>query len=163
MEKQYQKTVQNNKAKIISPKWNDEFESPDGSYSESDIQYYIKYSIKKHETLASIPPIHVYINAIKNRLVFKIKDGYKLIPKTIKLFGSTKKLIGKTKNGRKVLSLEVVEVVSFRYILVDNQYQQTSEELYLFTPNKSSAYLLNVKPNNLVFSKITILSLMKLS
>ena len=34
--------------------------------------------IKKHETLTTIPPIHVYVNRINNRLLFKIKDGYKL-------------------------------------------------------------------------------------
>ena len=39
---------------------------------------YIEYIIKRHETLTSIPPIHVYINRINNRLVFKIQDGYKL-------------------------------------------------------------------------------------
>ena len=46
--------------------------------------------------------------------MFKIKGGYKLelqIPETKKLFGSTKNLIGKTKNREKVLSLEVFEVV----------------------------------------------------
>ena len=37
--------------------------------------------------------------------------------------------------------------------LVDNQYQQKSEVLYTFTPNKSYAYLLNVEPSNLVFLK----------
>ena len=93
MEK-YKKTVQNNKLKIIDPMWNDEFELPDGSYSVSDIQDYIEYIIKKHETLTTLPPIHVYINRINNRLVFKIKDGYKLelqMPETMKLFSSTKK------------------------------------------------------------------------
>ena len=45
----------------------DEFELPDGSYSVSDIQDYIEYIIKKHETLTRIPPIHVYINRINNR------------------------------------------------------------------------------------------------
>ena len=43
-----------------------------------------------------------------------MKDGHKLelqTPETMKLFGSTKKLIDKTKNGEKVPSLEVVEVV----------------------------------------------------
>ena len=35
-------------------------------------------SLKKHETLTRIPPTHVYINRINNRLVFKIKDGCKL-------------------------------------------------------------------------------------
>ena len=44
----------------------------------SDIQGYIEYVIKKQKTLTIIPPIHVCINIIKNRLVFKIKDGYKL-------------------------------------------------------------------------------------
>ena len=34
--------------------------------------------LEKHETLTTIPPIHVYINRINNRLVFKMKDGYKL-------------------------------------------------------------------------------------
>ena len=71
----------------------------------------------------------------------------------MKLFGSTKKLIDKTKNGEKVISLEVVEVVLVQCNLVDNQYQQKSEVLYTFTPNKSYAYLLNVEPSNLVFLK----------
>ena len=65
----------------------------------SYIQYYIEFIIKKHETLTTIPPIHIYINRINKRLVFKIKDGYRLelqTPETVKLFGSTKTL-GKTK------------------------------------------------------------------
>ena len=48
------------------------------------------------------PPIHIYINRINNRLVFKIKDEYKLelkMPESIKLFGSTIKLLDKTMNG----------------------------------------------------------------
>ena len=31
--------------------WNDEFEFPDGSYSESDIQVYIEYIIKKLQNI----------------------------------------------------------------------------------------------------------------
>ena len=75
-------------------------ELTDGSYSVSDIQDYIKYIIKKHEKLTTITPIHVYINRINKRLVFKIKDAYKLelqTPETLKLFGSTKKLTDKMK------------------------------------------------------------------
>ena len=109
---------------------------PDGSYSVSDIQDYIEYIIKKLETLPINPPINIYINRINSTLVFKIKDGYKLelkTPETMKLFGSTKKLIGKTKNGEKVLSLEVVEVVLVQCNLVHNQYQKKSEVLYTFT------------------------------
>ena len=65
-------------------------------------------------------------------LVFKIKDGYKLelqTPETMKLIGSTKKLIDKTKNGEKVPNLKGVEVVLFQCNLVDNQYQQNSDVL----------------------------------
>ena len=49
-------------------------------------------------------------------------------------------------------SLELVEVVLVQCDLVDNQYQQ-SEVLYTFTPNKSSAYLLNAEPSSLAFLK----------
>ena len=72
--KNRRKQYKNNKLKIIDPTWNDEFELPDVSYSASDIQDYNKYTIKKHETLTAIPPIHVYIKRINNGLVFKIKD-----------------------------------------------------------------------------------------
>ena len=55
----------------------DKFELPDGSYSVSDIQDYLDYIIKKHETFADNPPIKIYINKIENRIItFKIKRGY---------------------------------------------------------------------------------------
>ena len=53
------------------------------------------------------------------------------------------KITGKTKNGQKVPSLEVVEVVLVQCNLIDNQHQQKSEVSYTFTPNKSYAYLLS--------------------
>ena len=56
------------------------------------------------------------------------------MPETIKLFGSTKKLIDKTKNGEKILCFEVVELVLVQCNLVDNEYRQKSEVLYTFTP-----------------------------
>ena len=90
-----------------------------------DNQDYIDSIIKKHETLTKICPIHVYINRINSSLVFKIKDGDKpelQTPKTMKLFGSTKKLIVITKKGENISSLEVVEVVLVQCNLVDNQY-----------------------------------------
>ena len=58
-----------------------------------------------------------------------------------------------TKNGEKVPSLEVVEVVLVQCNLVDNQYQQKCEVLYTFAPNNFHAYLLNIEPSNLVFFK----------
>ena len=59
--------------------------------------------------------------------MFRIKDEYKLelqTPETMKLFGSTEKLIEKTMNGENVRILEVVEIVLVQCNLVDNQYQQ---------------------------------------
>ena len=88
--KQYKK----NKIKIIAPTWNEEFELSGGSYSVSGIEDYIEYIIKKYETLTTIASIHVHFNRTNNRLVFKIKDGYKLelqTRETTKLFGSTNK------------------------------------------------------------------------
>ena len=84
----------NNKYKISRPTWNDEFNLPDGSCSISDIQDYFEYITKKHGTIADNPPVQIYTSKIKNRIVFKIKTGYKLellSPETMKLLGSTKK------------------------------------------------------------------------
>ena len=63
----------NNKLKIIGPKWNDEFGLSDGSHSVSDIQDYIEYIVKKHETLPIDPSIYIYINKNKKRFLFKYK------------------------------------------------------------------------------------------
>ena len=38
----------------------------------------LNLSLKKQEKLTIIPPVYVYNNIINNKLVFKIKDGYKL-------------------------------------------------------------------------------------
>ena len=51
----------NNKFKIHAPIWNDEFNLPDGFYSVSDIQDYLEYIIKKHETIADNPPVQIYV------------------------------------------------------------------------------------------------------
>ena len=44
------------------------------------------------------------------------------MPETVKLFGSTKKLIYKTNNEESLPSIGVVEVVLEQCNLVDNQY-----------------------------------------
>ena len=67
-----------NKFKISAPTWNETFDLPDGSYSISDIQDCFEFIIKKHETLTENPSIQIYLNKIKNRIVFKIKTGNKL-------------------------------------------------------------------------------------
>ena len=90
----------NNKFKISVPTWNDTFDLPDGSYSIVEIEDYFEFIIKEHETLTENPPVQIYVNKIKNRIVFKIKTGYKLellTPKTMKLLGSTSKTLIKIK------------------------------------------------------------------
>ena len=93
------------------------------------IQDYFEFIIKKHETLAEIPPVQ---NKIKNRSVFKIKTGYKLellTPETKKLLGSGKKDVDKDKDGENVTKLESVEVVLVHCNIVKNDYQHTSKVL----------------------------------
>ena len=46
MWKNIREQYKNNKLKKIAPTWNDEFGLLDGSYSVSDIQYYMDYIIK---------------------------------------------------------------------------------------------------------------------
>ena len=90
----------NNKFKIFVPTWNDLFNLSDGSYSVSDFQNYFEYVNKKHETIADTPPAHIYVNKIKNRIVFKIKTGYKLevlSEETMQLSGCSKKYSSKQK------------------------------------------------------------------
>ena len=50
-------------------------------------------------------------------------------PETMKLFGSTKKLIDNTINGKNIASFWVVEVVLVKFNLADNQYYQKSDIL----------------------------------
>ena len=67
----------NNKIKISVPTWNETFGLPGGSYSIEGIQDYFELIIKKHETLTKNPPVQIYPNKNKSRIVFKIKTGYK--------------------------------------------------------------------------------------
>ena len=142
----------NNKFKISAPTWNDTFDLPDGSYSIADIQDYFEFIIKKHETLTENPPIQIYPNKIKNRIVFKIKTGYKLellTPETMKLLGNTKKDVDSDKNSENVLKLESVEVVLVHCNLVKNDYQHSSDVLFSFVPKKQFGQLINISPNTL--------------
>ena len=104
----------NNKFKILAPSWNNTFDLPDGSYYIADIQDYFEFIIKKHETITENLVIQIYTIKIKNRIIFRIKTGYKLdllTPVTMRLLGSTKEVVDKDKNGENVPKLETVEVV----------------------------------------------------
>ena len=65
-------TYNNNKFKMSTPKWNDKFELPDGSYSVSDIQDYFEYILRKHKEDIDEPSVQIYVNKIKNRITFNI-------------------------------------------------------------------------------------------
>ena len=96
---------------ISAPTWNDTFNFPDGSYSVSDIHDYFEYIIKNHETIAANPPVKIYVNKTKNRIVFKIKTDYKLellSEETMQLLGSKNKDIDQDKDGENVPKLESV-------------------------------------------------------
>ena len=141
----------NNKFKISAPTWNDTFDLPDGSYSLLDIQDYFEFIIKKPQTLTKNPPVQIYVNRIKNRIVFKIKTGCKLellTPKTMKLLGSTKKDVDKDKDGENVQKLEPAEVVLVHRNLFKNDYQHTSKVLFTFVPNKQFVQLINISPHS---------------
>ena len=47
--KNIKKSYEDNKFKISAPTWNEDFELPDGSYSVSNIQDYIKYNIRNYK------------------------------------------------------------------------------------------------------------------
>ena len=114
--KNIKSSCSNNKFKISTPTWNEEFELPAGSYSISDIQDYFEYILKKHSESVDNPSIKIYKNKIENRITFKIKSGYYLellTPEAMKLLGSTESEINKDKNGENVPRLEVVELVLF--------------------------------------------------
>ena len=146
----------NNKFKISAPTWNETFDLPDESYNISEIQDYIEYIIKKHETIGKNTPTIIYANTINNRIVFKIKSRYKLellSKETMKLLGSTFSITDTDKNSENVPRLENVEVVLVHCNLVNNSYQQHSRVLFTFTPTKRYGQLISISPHSLVFLK----------
>ena len=159
MWKNIKKSHNNNKFKISAPTWNETFDLPDGSYSISCIQNYFEFIIKKHETITSaFSPILNYPNKLNNRIVFKIKSGYKLellSKETMALLGSSSNIIDKDKNGKIVPKLKIVEVVLVHCNLVNNSYQQTSKVLFTFVPDKKYGQLMNISPHASIKLKTT--------
>ena len=130
----------------------------DGSYSIANIQDYFEFIIKKHETLAENPPVQIYINRIKNRIVFKMKKDCQLellSPQTMKLLVSAKKDVHQDKDGEDVSTLEFVKVVLVRCNLVNNSYQQAFKVLFTFVLNKQFGQLINISPHSLTMLKTT--------
>ena len=146
----------NNKFKIPAPTWSDTFDVPDGSYSIAALQNYFEYIIKKHETIADVSPVLIYVNEINNRIVFKIKSGYKLellSKEMMKLLGSLTDTIDGDKNSELVPKVESVDLVLVHFNLVNNSYQQAPKVLFTSVPNKKYGQLITVSPEMLVMLK----------
>ena len=80
-------------------------------------------------------PAQIHPNKIKNKIVFKIKTGYKLelfTPETMRLLGSTNKGVDKDKDGENVPKLASVEIVLVHCNLVKSDYQHQTLYLLLF-------------------------------
>ena len=153
--KKVKSTYNNNKFKISAPTWNETFDLPDGSYNISEIDY-VEYIIKKHETVGENAPILIYANTLNNRIVFKIKSGYKLellSKETMKLLGSISSITDLDKNSENLPRLENVKVVLVHCNLVNNSYQQHSRVLFTFVPTKRYGQLISISPHSLVFLK----------
>ena len=115
------------------------------------IQNYFEYIIKKNETITDVSPVLIYVNEINNRIVFKIKSGYKLellLKKTIKLLGSSADTIDGEKNSELVPKLESVDLGLVYCHVVNNSYQQASKALLTFVPNKKYGQLITVSPDS---------------
>ena len=112
--------------------------------------------MKKHETIAEVSLVLIYVNEINNRIVFKIKSRYKLellSKETMKLLGSSTDNIDGDKNSELVSKLESVDLVLVRCNLVNNSYQQASKVLFTFVPNKKYGQLITVSPETLIMLK----------
>ena len=105
----------NNKFKISAPTWNDIFDLP-------DFQDHFESIIKKHETLTENLQVQMYPNKIKNRIVFKIKTGYKLellTPETMRLLESGEKDVDEGKDGENVSNQNLLEL--FQCIVIQSK------------------------------------------
>ena len=128
----------------------------DGSYSIAALQNYFECIIKKHETITDVSPVLIYVNEINNKIVFKIKSGYKLellSKETMKLLGSTSNSIDVDKNSELVPKLESVDLVLVHCNVVNNSYQQASKVLFTFVPNKKYGQLITISPETLIMLK----------
>ena len=112
---------------------------PDVSYSIADIQVYFEFTIKTHETSTENPPVQICPNKIKNRIVFKVKTGYKLellSSETMKLLGSTKKDVDQDNDGEDVPKSVSAKIACVHCSPVNSNHQQASKTLFTFEPNK---------------------------
>ena len=71
----------------------------------------------------------------------------------MKLLGARETKITKDKNSQNIPHLEIVELVLVHCNLLNDNYQQNSQILYIFVPNKPFGSLLETSPPNDIFLK----------
>ena len=123
----------------------------------------IEFIINKHASSTENPPVQIYTNKIKNRILFKIKTGYKselLSLKTLKLWRSAKKDVDQDKGGEDVPKLETVEVVLVHCNLVNTNYKQASKVLFIFVPNKQFGQVITTASHSLTIPNTTTTELL---
>ena len=157
--KKVKEEYKNNKFKTTAPNWDETFDLPDRSYNISQIQNYFEFIMKKHETITDENyPIRIYCNYIKNRIVFKIKTGYKLelsTNETMELLGDGS-IIDRDKNSNSLSQLEIFTTVLVNCNIVEKQYQQANKVIYSFISDKSFGQLISIHPSSLIKLKTTI-------
>ena len=103
--------------------------------------YFLYNNIKEHETITDVSPVLIYVNETNNRIVFKIKSGYKLellSKETMKLLGSMSNSINGDKNSELVPKLESLDLVLVHCNVVNNSYQQALKYYLRFYLIKST-------------------------
>ena len=73
----------------------------------------------------------------------------------MQLLGSSSNVIDSNKNSELVPKLDTVEAVLVHCNLVNNSYQQTSNVLFTFVPDKKYGQLMNTSPHALLMLKTT--------
>ena len=155
----------NNKCKYKKTADNKEYSItiPDGSYEIKDLNDYIHHVMENNGDIKDDKgkyPIELYANRIYQRVTIETKDKYILelpVDGLGKVLGFTKVpeqgvkqvYIGpnKIQNGDIIPQVERVESVCVHCNLVNNIYQLDDTLIDSFTPDKSFANLLNIKPN----------------
>ena len=87
---------------------------------------YFEYIFKNHdEKKTDNPSIRIYADKIKNRIRFKVKEGYYLeilTSETMKLLGIPESKKTKDENDENIPPLEITEVVLVHCNIVNNNY-----------------------------------------
>ena len=83
------------------------------------------------------PVIRIYVNQIKNRIIFRIKTGYYLeiwTPKMMKLFGNTKSKVTNDENGDNAPHVEITEVVLVHCTTYSQRFSARFKSLVYICP-----------------------------